>query len=212
MIASHQRDWYDHLFAVQFAYNTAYHTTVGDIPYRIIFKDSPRTTLQVAADLEHSESIDEHLLPSVYADREQQRAGEMYGNVHERSIQMKQVRKQQYGKRFQNFRKYKIGDLVWITATSRRVKSRSLSPRWTGPYVVIRPLSDVIYLLQRHRGRKVITLHHDRMKPYNSRPTHLLPNDDLETKSQSVGKRKVDTCSSQERKSIYRVLPLLGRY
>ena len=40
------------------------------------------------------------------------------------------------------------------------------------------------------------------MKPYNSRPTHLLPNDDLETKSQSVGKHKIDTtCSSQERKS-----------
>ena len=36
------------------------------------------------------------------------------------------------------------------------------------------------------------------MKPYNSRPTHLLPNEDLETKSQSVGKRKIDrSCSSQ---------------
>ena len=62
MIASHQRDWYDHLFAVQFVYDTAYHETVGDTPDRIIFKDSPRTsTLQVAADLMQSESIDEHL-------------------------------------------------------------------------------------------------------------------------------------------------------
>ena len=66
MIASHQHDWYDRLFAAQFVYNTAYHETVGDTSYRIIFKDSPRTTLQVAADLVHSESIDEHLLPSAY--------------------------------------------------------------------------------------------------------------------------------------------------
>ena len=98
MIASHQRDWYDHLFAAQFAYNTAYHETVGDTRYRIIFKDSPRTTLQVAADLVQSESIDEHLLPSAYADREKQRAVEMYENVQERSRQMEEVRKQQYGK------------------------------------------------------------------------------------------------------------------
>ena len=92
MVASHQRDWYDHLFAAQFAHNTAYHETMGDTPYRIVFKDSPRTMLQVAADLVYSESTDEHQLPTVYADQEQEKVAEMYANVESRSKQMKEAR------------------------------------------------------------------------------------------------------------------------
>ena len=138
MVASHQRDWYDHLFAAQFAHNTAYHETMEDTPYRIVFKDSPRTMLHVAADLVYSESTDEHQLPTVYADQEQEKVAEMYANVESRYKQMKEARQQQYQKKVRNFRKYKIGDLVWITATSRRVKkSRSLTPRWTGPYTIV---------------------------------------------------------------------------
>ena len=96
MVASHQRDWYDHLFAAQFAHNTAYHETMGDTPYRIVFKDSPRTMLRVAADLVYSESTDEHQLPTVYADQEQEKVAEMYANVESRSKQMKEARQQQY--------------------------------------------------------------------------------------------------------------------
>ena len=161
---------------------------MGDTPYRIVFKDFPRTMLHVAADLVYSESTDEHQLPTVYADQEQEKVAEMYANVESRSKQMKEARHQQYQKKVQNFRKYKIGDLVWITATSRRVKkSRSLSPRWTGSYTIIQPLSDVVYLLQRCRGKKVISVHHDRMKPYKSRPVHLTSNERSEVICQPIG-------------------------
>ena len=65
-------------------------------------------------------------------------------------------------------------------------KSRSLSLRWTGPYTIIQPLSDVVYLLQRCRGKKVISVHHDRMKPYKSRPVHLTSNERSEVICQPI--------------------------
>ena len=40
----------NHLTHVQLAYNTSYHESIGDILYRVIFKEMPRTLLQAAAD------------------------------------------------------------------------------------------------------------------------------------------------------------------
>ena len=64
------------------------------------------------ADLVQSESIDEHLLPSAYADREQQRAVEMYENDQERSID-----RWKKSENNSTVKEFKRGDLVWSTAT-----------------------------------------------------------------------------------------------
>ena len=71
-------------------------------------------------------------------------------------------------------------------------KSRSLSPRWTGPYTIIQPLSDVVYLLQTCRGKKGISIHHDRMKPYKSRPVHLTSNEQSKVICQPIGNLQHD--------------------
>ena len=42
--------WQKYLTQVQLAYNTSYHESIGDIPYRVIFKEMPRTLLQASAD------------------------------------------------------------------------------------------------------------------------------------------------------------------
>ena len=50
VIDSNHTTWQNHLTQVQLAYNTSYHESIGDIPYRVIFKGMPRTLLQAAAD------------------------------------------------------------------------------------------------------------------------------------------------------------------
>ena len=49
LLSSYQRDWDEYLGAVQFAHDTAHHTSISDIPYRVVFKELPRTLLDVAA-------------------------------------------------------------------------------------------------------------------------------------------------------------------
>ena len=50
VIISNHNTWQDYLTQVQFAYNTEHHESIADIPYRVVFKEIPRTLLQVAAD------------------------------------------------------------------------------------------------------------------------------------------------------------------
>ena len=68
------------------------------------------------------------------------------------------------------FHQYQCDELVCVSnKTGRRKVARSLLPRWIGPYVVVRPISDVVYILKLPHGSKEITLHHDALKPYVQR-------------------------------------------
>eukprot|EP00118_Oscarella_pearsei_P022185 m.253196 g.253196 ORF g.253196 m.253196 type:complete len:178 (+) comp40368_c2_seq9:6416-6949(+) len=55
----------------------------------------------------------------------------------------------------------------------KRGRSRTLAPRWVGPYIVIRKISSVSFVVRRPHGRKDVTVHHDRLKPYVWRDERL---------------------------------------
>ena len=61
---------------------------------------------------------------------------------------------------------YKVGDYVWLHLPPPKGVSRKLYHPWTGPYKVIKKLSEVTYRIQHLQGRhqrKVV--HFDRLKP-----------------------------------------------
>ena len=81
-----------------------------------------------------------------------------------------EARRHQYNKRPLNFHSYQVGDQVWAALHSRgRDKSRSLSDRLDGPFIVVEKLSDVIYVLRKPRRRQLFTLHYDCLKPFVAR-------------------------------------------
>ena len=85
-------------------------------------------------------------------------------------------RRKTYNKSKLVFHQYQRGELVWVrNKTERRKVSRSLSQRWIGPYVVVRPISDVVYVLKLPHDSKEITLHHDALKPYVQREGRFMP-------------------------------------
>ena len=60
-------------------------------------------------------------------------------------------------------RKYKPGGLVY----KQNPINKKLETPWLGPYVVVKPVGDSIYLVK--DKRKIYVLHYDRLKPYTSR-------------------------------------------
>ena len=84
------------LFEVQFAHNTAYHESIKDVPYRIVFKDTSKTAIHAAADLVISESENSLESPAEYADNAQSMAKEAYSNVSANTQRTADARKQQY--------------------------------------------------------------------------------------------------------------------
>jgi transposase InsO family protein len=63
--------------------------------------------------------------------------------------------------------KYNLGDIVWCLAESRKVGvARKLERNYSGPYVIIKVLSPVTFVLQVDRNGKDRVIHHDKLKPY----------------------------------------------
>jgi len=62
---------------------------------------------------------------------------------------------------------HKKGDLVWLhTPPTSRISSRKLYHPWSGPFKVIKQVSDSIYRIQQLSGRKQRKIvHFNRLKP-----------------------------------------------
>ena len=74
--------------------------------------------------------------------------------------------------------KFHSGDWVWrwyLPAISNK-----LGQGWTGPYLVLRKISDVTYEIQLNSENKPITVHVDHLKPFQGRqpPVNLLTEPD----------------------------------
>ena len=86
LVSGHQRDWDEYLGAVQFAHNAAHHTSISDIPYRVDFKELPRTLLDVAAAAVVPTVPSDSVSPSSYADAAADVLPHLYEqvNIHDR--------------------------------------------------------------------------------------------------------------------------------
>ena len=74
---------------------------------------------------------------------------------------------------------YVDGDLVWLhSPVVPRGKFKKFHHPWTGPYKVIKQLSDVNYRIQSVPGRRRMVVHFDRLKPCH--PATRLDNTDNE--------------------------------
>ena len=51
LVASNQLDWQKHLPEIQFAHNTTFHESIATTPYKVVFKEDPRTIIHAAADV-----------------------------------------------------------------------------------------------------------------------------------------------------------------
>ena len=73
---------------------------------------------------------------------------------------------------------YQQGEKVWLRQHyTPKGKARSLTPHWSGPYVVLKRSSDVNYVLRRVGGRKETVAHYNRLKSYQDRPRRLTGKD-----------------------------------
>ena len=61
---------------------------------------------------------------------------------------------------------YNQGDRVWLFNPSTPCGlSPKLTSHWTGPYIVKQNIHNTNYVIHLEAGRKVLTVHHNRLKP-----------------------------------------------
>ena len=68
------------------------------------------------------------------------------------------------------FNTYNVGDVVYMFDSSRKIgfSPKLRSDPWKGPFVVTNKISDIIFKIRGESKNSLKTVHHDRLKPYQS--------------------------------------------
>ena len=67
---------------------------------------------------------------------------------------------------------YEVGDMVRRNQQKVAVGTKSkLARRWTGPWIITKRLSDVLYQIRHSKSSKAIIVHADSIKPYRGSKT-----------------------------------------
>ena len=156
-------DWEHHLRKVCMAYNSGVQMSTGYTPFYLMFGRKARLPLDIMYGTNQPTAV--HSM-GAYAMQLQNLLLTAYDLVRDHITTQHQRQKTLYDKKVHG-KSYKLGDLVWLhSPVPPRGSSHKLYHPWTGPFKVVKKLSEVTYRVQQLQGlrtRKVV--HFDHLKP-----------------------------------------------
>ena len=142
------------------AYNTSVHPTTGYTPFYLMFGREARMPVDI-----HGTPTPQVSSPAEYAGRLCQDLELAYHRVR---VQLghKLCRQKDLYDRKVHGRPYECGELVWLySPVVPRGQSKKLRHPWTGPFRVVRKLSDAVYRIQNTQvPRQRLVVHFDCLK------------------------------------------------
>ena len=163
-VSTNQRDWDEYLPLFLLAYRSLVHESTKQTPYMIFFG---RHVL-LPVDLLCCPSCSERKMPShEYVLEMQERLQKVHNLARIEMNKASDRQKKTYDHRVHVI-PYKEGNLVWqrLCTKSKRICPK-LQPRWEGPYVLTRKISDLTVeteMPEKRKSKKMI--HHNKLVPY----------------------------------------------
>lgn len=164
-------DWEDVLPYVLMAYNSSINDTTKATPNSLVFGDEIALPIDLATepptDQEKDQNIDSYAQYILDL-------GNKFWEGHHRARECTQSamvhQKRYYDRNKSNKSIYNRGSLVWLHNPKRILgKTPKLQNPWEGPYVIIKPLSDVTFRIQKNLNSKPKIIHYNRLKPFHAR-------------------------------------------
>ena len=180
VVEENQRDWDERLPAVMAAYRASVHEATGYTPNFLMFMREHRAPLDVAFGRPEEEegTSDYH----EYVEQQLERMRNCYELVREHTGQAVRRMKTRYDLRARPS-KYEVGQWVWVYSPRRFLRR---SPKWqkmySGPYLIVRKVGGVNFVVQRTKRSNPLVVHMDKLKRVRG-----------ETPESWLGETEVDT-------------------
>ena len=176
-------DWDEYLPLLQFAYNTAIHSTTKFSPFELTYGREPRMPL----DLMHNNTqLELYLSTESFAYELQKQLAEAYEKVSrntEVSVMPNKIRHDR-NVRAASFAK---NDFVWVLDTAKlKGISKKLSHRWKGPYKIVDVIDDANYKIKTLNGKRSLIVNKCKLKRCFERKILHQHKQNLETIDEAV--------------------------
>ena len=161
-VSKSQTDWDQHLALLTMAYRSSEHASTGETPNAMMLGREVTMPIDL---LVGSRTQDEPEPTTVYAQRLQDKLHIAHEVVRETLGKCMRSQKKQYDRNVKKVM-YSEGAVVWLHKKHReKGRSPKLTLHWTGPYVIVNKISDVVYRIQRSPRATPLVVHADRLKP-----------------------------------------------
>ena len=160
-IEDHPFEWEDHIHKVCMAYNSSKQATTGYSPFYLMFGREARLPVDI---MYRTPSQKEEVPLAGYVSNLRDLLHEAYERVRENVGEVQERQEQLYNRKVHG-EPHKPGALVWLfNPAVPRGKAKKFHRPWTGPYRIIRKLSDANYFIRHIHNHKKKVVHFDRLK------------------------------------------------
>nr|KYP53511.1 Transposon Ty3-G Gag-Pol polyprotein [Cajanus cajan] len=177
-ILEHGGSWDSFLPLIEFTYNNSYHSSIGMAPYEALYGRRCRTPL---CWVEPGENV--MLGPEIV-----QQTTEQVKMIQEK-MRATQSRQKSYNDKRRKDLKFKEGDHVFLkvtpwTGVGRALKSRKLTPRFIGPYQILKRIGEVAYQIALPPSLSNLhsVFHVSQLRKYVHDPSHIIESDNIQLK------------------------------
>jgi transposase InsO family protein len=197
MVKKNQKDWDLKLPFAMFAYRSSVHGMIKQTPYYMCFGHEVKLPIDV---MFGSPEEDQHEV-SEFTSKLRHDLETVVQDARENMATQHRIQKRLYDQRAYGTI-YEVGNFVWFYNPRRKKGiTTKFACNWTGPYMVVKRLSDTVYRIQRNRAAKPKVVHYDRLKRYRGdkaqawEPVNIVPNvdvnDDVDTETQFLNDTNV---------------------
>ena len=168
MLASCAKDnpfeWEQHICKICMGYNSSVQAATGFTPFYLMFGRQAKLPIDVMYNTKAPDVTTP--LTCEYVKSLRKKMSEAFERVREHSSKYHQRHKELYDKNVHG-KPHKKGELVWLhTPPSSRNTSRKLYHPWSGPFRVVKQISESTYRIQQIDGRRIRKIvHFNRLKP-----------------------------------------------
>ena len=144
------------------AYRTSTQSSTGVTPYRMMFGREARLPVDLMVD--GDPPSEQRQTPNDYVMTQKLKLDQAF-KLARKNTRVAMQRYRDYDNANTTENTLQVGNRVWRQLqVKKKGRSSKLSPKWEGPYVIIKKITDVVFRLKRENGRKRVVVHFNSFK------------------------------------------------